>query len=180
MSERIEAFGNNCTLVAVKSVLNGTKTDEEILMAFRDEGYVDNRGMTHLKWTTAAKRLGLELETVRLPKREFYYKNHTNYWGERFKIYVQKRYTLREFCKDNPEGVFFISTRNHALVIVDGCIWDPNCVGSSMARGVEAAKRVLNSPLKRVTTGKIQRLNMGQTITKSWYRRESAIVTGKQ
>lgn len=33
-------------------------------------------------------------------------------------------YTVSEFCKDNPIGVFILGTGTHAIAIVDGTIYD--------------------------------------------------------
>lgn len=33
-------------------------------------------------------------------------------------------YTIRMFCKDNPEGVFVLGTGHHAVTVVDGDIYD--------------------------------------------------------
>ena len=33
-------------------------------------------------------------------------------------------YTVSEFCKDNPIGVFVLGTGTHAIAIVDGTIYD--------------------------------------------------------
>lgn len=166
--EKIEAFNNNCTLVAVKSVLNGSRSDAEILAAFREEGYVDNRGMTHSRWTNAAARLGLELETVKITRPrggKWMRRRHPWQWEDEepeIEYYKRAQYTLAQFCKDNPVGTFFVSLHRHAIVVVDGMVWDPNCVFSGMSRGVEAAKLVKNSPLKRITGGRIRSLKIGR------------------
>lgn len=173
--ERIESFNNNCTLVAVKAVLNGTKTDEEILEAFRGRGYVDNDGMVHSKWTGAAEDLGLELEKVNVKRSgtKFYTRADRYGWDEQ--TYAKYgRQTLASFAKEHPHGVYFVSTVDHALVLVDGQIWDPNCVFSGMTRGVVAAKKVVNSPLKDIPTTKICYIKSGRVGTKSWERRSAA------
>jgi len=174
--ERIEAFNNNCTLVAVKAVMAGTADDTAILAAFREEGYVNNQGMTHYRWTNAAKRLGLELETVKIPRRDGKYVCRENRWGELKEVYVSGRYTITEFCKDNPVGVFFVSLATHAIVIVDGKIHDPNCIWNGTGRGVKQVKRVLNSPLQAVPEGKISTLKLGKPMTKGFERRSDALM----
>lgn len=177
MSERIEAFNNNCTLVAVKFVLNGTKTDDELLAAFRKEGYVDNEGMTHIRWTTAATHLGLQLAKVKIPQREGKYvtQNRRDSYGDWDLVHrwVPGRYTLAEFCKDHPYGTFFVSLRAHAVVVTDGKLWDPNCVSQTMARGVVAAQEVLNAPTIKIG-GPITWIPPGKVGTQTWDRRATA------
>lgn len=176
MKERIETFSNNCTLVAVKSVLNGTKTDDEILAAFREENYRDNQGMTHHRWTSAAERLGLKLEKVKLEKPRGTWQEYEDpYWGGTRERYIRGKVTIGQFCKLHPEGVFFISTVDHALVIVNGSVWDQNCVSSGLGRAVESAKRVLNSPLQEIEDRPISWIKRGRFGTDSYYRRASAM-----
>lgn len=33
-------------------------------------------------------------------------------------------YTIDDFCKDNPDGVFILATKNHVVTVKDGDIWD--------------------------------------------------------
>lgn len=178
MAERIEAFNNNCTLVAVKFVLNGTKTDDELLAAFRAEGYIDNHGMRHERWTGAAERLGLQLEKVKIPRKEGKYVRQirATLWDDQDLVqrWVPGRYTLAEFCRDHPVGTFFVSLRAHAVVVTNGKLWDPNCANQTMARGVEAAKRVINAPEIKVG-GAIKWIPRGKAGSKTGARRASAL-----
>ena len=34
------------------------------------------------------------------------------------------RYTVRQFCEDNPYGVFLLATGSHAVAVVDGDYYD--------------------------------------------------------
>lgn len=177
MPERIEAFNNNCTLVAVKFVLNGTKTDDEILAAFREQGYVDNHGMRHNQWTDAAANLGLNLVKVKIPRKEGKYvlARREDSWGDEMTVrrWVPGRYTLAEFCKDHPYGTFLVSLKWHAVVVTDGKLWDPNCAQQTMARGVEAAKEVINAPEIKIS-GKITWVPAGKIGSQTWERRATA------
>ncbi|AAT69521.1 gp45 [Alphaproteobacteria phage PhiJL001] len=174
--EKIESFNNNCTLVAVKAVMNGTKTDDEILAAFRGRGYEDNQGMTHSKWTGAARDLGLSLRSVALPRRGYKWVSYTSWHGEEWERRVRVKYTLKEFCEAHPRGVFLVSVPGHAFVVVHGQVWDPNCVHQTMARHVEAVKEVLNPPLNEIChDGKIRSLRTGRVGSKSFQRRWSAV-----
>ena len=175
MKERLESFGNNCTLVAVKAVLNGTRSDDEILRAFRGRGYVDNRGMYCKQWHQAARDLGLELAKVVLPKAEGRWVTSSDRWGEEKQSLRIRRETIGEFARRHPEGVYFISTVDHALVLVDGQVWDPNCVTSGVGRGIVKAMKVLNSPLQRIPEGRIVDIKLGRKGTASWERRVHAV-----
>jgi NAD-dependent dihydropyrimidine dehydrogenase PreA subunit len=33
-------------------------------------------------------------------------------------------YTVEDFCKEHPQGVYVLGTGTHAVCIADGCIWD--------------------------------------------------------
>ena len=33
-------------------------------------------------------------------------------------------YTIADFCKDNPEGVYVLGTGNHVATVVDGVLYD--------------------------------------------------------
>lgn len=33
-------------------------------------------------------------------------------------------YTIRDFCKDNPEGVFVLKSENHVATVVNGKVYD--------------------------------------------------------
>lgn len=33
-------------------------------------------------------------------------------------------YTVNQFCKDHPDGIYVIGTDNHAVAVVQGDIWD--------------------------------------------------------
>jgi hypothetical protein len=148
----IESYHNNCTLVAVKLMAQGRHTDEEILTAFRANGYKDDDGMSHYKWTKAAADLGFELETVKIPRpkgsKYITYDNDYAWWGEVTRRVDHGKYTLAQFIKDNPQGDFFISVVGHALCVRDGRVMDPNCRSSSLSRRVTGAKRVLNAPAR--------------------------------
>lgn len=150
---QIEAFGNNCTLVAVKFVLNGTKTDEEIVEAFRQHKYVDNSGMYTRDWHKAAVTLGLELTDL-----EYSYKH-----------------TVSTFVKEHKKGVFFVTTMQHAFVIIDGHVWDPNCTASGMSRRVRKWVEVKNSPRKSIPDRKIKNIVIRHTFSKAGERRMSAL-----
>lgn len=151
MSEKIEAFSQNCTLVAVKAVLAGTKTDAEILVAFRNNNYKNNQGMYPRDWHKAARELGLELTGIKLPISEGKFVWRENWRGDLVERWVGAKYTLAKFIRDNPKGVFLVSTPGHALTIVDGAIHDPNMPRSTTRRTVRIANKVENSPLKSVS-----------------------------
>lgn len=33
-------------------------------------------------------------------------------------------YTVEDFCKEHPQGVYVLGTGTHAVCVADGCIWD--------------------------------------------------------
>ena len=33
-------------------------------------------------------------------------------------------FTVEDFCKEHPQGVYVLGTGTHAVCIADGCIWD--------------------------------------------------------
>jgi hypothetical protein len=33
-------------------------------------------------------------------------------------------YTVEDFCKDHPKGIYVIGTGSHAVAVVDGCYYD--------------------------------------------------------
>ena len=33
-------------------------------------------------------------------------------------------YTVEDFAKENPKGVFVVATGSHAIAVVDGCVYD--------------------------------------------------------
>lgn len=35
-----------------------------------------------------------------------------------------ENYTVKDFCKDNPEGIFVLGTGNHAVAVIDGDYYD--------------------------------------------------------
>ena len=151
---QIETYANNCTLVAVKFVLNGTKTDEEILAAFRQHGYVDNDGMYTRAWHAAAVTLGLELSDLK-----YSYSS-----------------TVADFIKTYKKGIFFVSTRGHSFVIVDGHVWDPNCISEGLSRRVYKWAEVKNSPRKSIPESKIREIVIRHRHSKAGQRRYQALL----
>ncbi len=133
--DKIADLDNNCTLRAVKEV--SRLDDKVILDAFLKHGYKPNAGMTHDKWTAAAKDLGLKMEEVETTKDNIHY------------------ITLAEFVRSYPIGTYFVSVHAHALVVRDSKIIDnPGSLG--YRRRVRRAKRVLNAPaLERIIATKL-------------------------
>lgn len=46
-----------------------------------------------------------------------------------FKRYViarksNNKYTLKDFCEDNPVGTFVVGVKDHVVCVVDGCYYD--------------------------------------------------------
>lgn len=33
-------------------------------------------------------------------------------------------YTIKDFCEDNPEGIFLLATGSHVVAAIDGCYYD--------------------------------------------------------
>ena len=180
MNQSIKNYANNCTLVALQHVLADTVTDQEIVDAALNRGWVPGKGMTHYQYTRVGQDLGLRLKSVELPRyasKAVHYKRYDPVWDEHYDAtrWVTKRVTLAEFCKMHPKGVFFVSTRTHALVVRDGVVWDPNCASSTMGRGVESADEVLNPP-EWVSPTRICWLPPGKRGTKTHERRQSALL----
>ena len=38
--------------------------------------------------------------------------------------YCPNCYTIRDFCRDNPEGIFVLGTGTHTATVVDGDLYD--------------------------------------------------------
>lgn len=57
-----------------------------------------------------------------------------NVWGSILRKHGFKRklvedscpdcYTVEDFCKDHPKGLYVMSTANHVLAVKDGCVYD--------------------------------------------------------
>ena len=41
-------------------------------------------------------------------------------------------YTVREFCHDNPEGIFILATGSHVIAVIDGNYYDAWDSGDEM------------------------------------------------
>lgn len=162
MYDKISDFNNNCTLVAVKEV---TQMDDAVILeAFKRHGYVENKGMKHDAWTTAASELGMQLEVIR---------TELNWYADGRYGYM----TLGQFIKANPVGVFFISVSRHAFVVRDGKVVDHNQrYRLGLRREVRRAKRVLNAPaIAAKETGGYVKVNIQPRFAKrvgtaSWQR----------
>ena len=64
-------------------------------------------------------------------------------WGQYLKDLGYKRnivtdtcpidcYTVRDFCEDNPEGVFILGTGSHVIAVIDGDYYDTWDSGSEV------------------------------------------------
>lgn len=128
MTDTIDSFSNNCTLVAARE-LTGLP-DETILRVWREHGYQDHGGMWDRDWVPALRDLGLRLvqkSTWRLNNRR------------------APHPTLAQFVSDHPEGVWIAGTSSHVMVVRDGRIVDPNYRRPGTRRLIRRAWLVLNA-----------------------------------
>lgn len=157
----LDKFSSNCSLIAVREV--AAASELEILTAFRANNYVDNQGMYHRDWTKAAEDCGVKIRRLKRDER-----CTTTEFGYRV------RCTVAEFLKMYPTGVYFVSIAQHAFVIREGAIVDPN-MGGSMRSIVHNACLVLNpKPVAPTKFVKFAKFPGYWKPSKTWQRRWAA------
>lgn len=144
---KISDFKNNCTLVAAKEVSG--KDDAAILEAFCKRGYKANEGVHAYTFLPALQDLGLTIKevSVRGSKDTFVERICSSTGYERSYYNPARFISLGAFCKKNPVGVFFVYTRNHAFVVREGKVIDPNVTRGpkkKLTRRLYGAQRIMN------------------------------------
>ncbi len=148
-----EGTPNNCTLVAVKAVLAGIKTDDEIADAFRAQGWVPGSGMPNADWIRAANSLGLITQAINMT------------YG----------ITVHGVLRHLEHGTFFVSNINHAMAVFDGNLWDPNCFHEPNRKPVTFIHQVMNPPM-RPEPEIMESIKPKSPNSKSWGRWNSAML----
>jgi len=94
---------NFCTVAALACTLDWSFGKAHRHMA--KHGRKNGRGMFEEDWAPAIAEAAIKA-------------------GKRFVPYRDTGKTLKRFCKDNPNGTFYVKVRGHALAIVDGVMHD--------------------------------------------------------
>jgi hypothetical protein len=122
MPESIACFTNNCTLVAVKELTG--RSDDDILTAFRNHGYIENDGCYAQTYLNALKELGYDPQGVR------------SFWGATVKFFLKN-------C--DRTATYLVRTSGHAFVIRKGVVVDPNYRRRGAARILRGAWLIPNA-----------------------------------
>ena len=134
---KIGDLKKNCTLVAAAELSN--KDEATILAAFEANGYVRNKGCKAATFIPALRKLGLIIK----PADD---KLGLRVDGKDGRL---MRVSLSQISYENPKGTFLVSTRNHVLVMRNGCFVDPNLGGARMRSKVTDMWQITNAK-KRV------------------------------
>lgn len=150
----ISDLPGNCVPTAFKLVSG--LPDKTVFDAAFQAGFESTGGMFQHNWVGMFRTLNLQTE-----KLEAADLRTTGLSNDGFS---SQRMTLAAFCRTYNKGVFFVGVAQHALVVQDGAVVDPNW-GSKIGgrRRVHLAWKVLNSPLKHVSVDKPK----GKRLTKS-------------
>ena len=143
----IHHFTNNCSLVAVKEVSGAP--DRVILDHFQNRGYIPHCGTMDHQYLGVLLDLQIKFENIStLVVGRSYLVESTDDDGYRpFRSNPARYTTLKQFCKDHPEGVYLVRGNGHAWVVRDGRVIDPNVASGArkkFGRRVENAWHILN------------------------------------
>lgn len=93
----------DCVIRAVSKALG--KSWEEVYIELCIEGYLlSDLPSSNVVWGKYLKRKGFIRDIV--------------------SDECQGCYTISDFCNDHPSGTYVIGTGNHAVCVIDGCIYD--------------------------------------------------------
>jgi hypothetical protein len=124
---------NNCTVMALKSVTGWSEIECQTIL--QKAGRIPNEGFHIVEFLSKCKG---KIEDVKF--KLAYRKSH---WGDKDYDACQKLITLKRFATENPIGVYYVVTKDHALAIINGIIVD-NQSGKSAGdgRGIKVAYKV--------------------------------------
>ncbi len=137
-------YRGNCALVALKTV--SCLPDADIIRVAHKYGFRSGKGMFTSNITRAARDLGLDPQDLPMAdiinnKAKTGYCVVNNTFG--FRGYTTRRrtgsvwYTVAQFVKKHPRGVYIIHQRGHTLTLRHGKLIDPN-----FSRGCKVRRRV--------------------------------------
>lgn len=132
--ERITYFQNNCTLVAIKEVSN--RSDEDILVAVRKQGYKNNHGMWQHQYHAALADLG-----IKLGQPVSAYSLRMICGADQFKPITLS--TVLRYLKSKT-GVWLVRTQGHVFTVREGMLVDTNMRKARLGRRVVDVTEVLN------------------------------------
>lgn len=93
----------DCVIRAISKALN--QTWEETYIELCLLGYImGDWGSSNAVWNTYLKSKGFKRDVIPDEKSDFY--------------------TIQDFCKEHPQGIYVIGTGSHAVCVVDGTIFD--------------------------------------------------------
>lgn len=124
---------NSCTVLALKSVTGWSEIKCQTILD--KAGREPNKGFDIVGHLYKCKG---KIEDVKL--KMVYRKSH---WTDKDYDCQQKLITLKKFATENPIGVYYVVTKDHALAIINGIIVD-NQSGKSAGdgRGIQIAYKV--------------------------------------
>lgn len=143
MTEAIINFKNNCSLRLAQALTD--KSDEEILRAYRAQGYVDNVGMRRAPIIRALEDLGLEIAAPTYPMTA----------QQRGMEIIPMNSSVANVRDAYPNGTYIVFTRNHVLALVDGILVDLNLGAAQTRAKVTSMCRVKNPLPKKEVEGRM-------------------------